>query len=96
MLAQSTAPVAAPKQAPSKKVKTTEVSLVERIQRLQQRDELVGNSIAFRYPDKSVKVMEINKHFVHNENGRPLPIHTIIENINALQWDFGASSFDIE
>ena len=91
---QTIAPVQ--KKKVSKKPKKTDEGLVEKIARLQRNDELVGNSITFRFPDGGFKVTQINKHFVTSESGRNLPVSLIIENINALQWDFGATSFDIE
>lgn len=85
------------KSAPKKKAvsKTTEMSTLQIIEKLQRNDELVGNSITFKFSDGGIKVMQINKHFVHSEGGRLLRPQAIIENINALQWDFGADGYEI-
>jgi hypothetical protein len=75
--------------------KNTEMSTLQVIEKLQRRDELVGNSITFKYSDGSIKVMAINKPFVTSDSGRLLRPNAIIENINALQWDFGAEGYEI-
>lgn len=97
MLAQTQTSPESVKKSPAKKKKQVkaDVSIISKIEKLQRNDELVGNSITFSFADGGIQVQQINKHFVVNDNNRPLSAQQIIENINAIQWDLGAESYDI-
>lgn len=79
-----------------KKVQKAKIPAHTVIDQLRRNEDLVGNVIAFKFADGTTKNQVIRKEFVYSDKGRMRSTQDILEDINAIAWDFNAESFEIE
>lgn len=62
---------------------------------LGMKGDYVGKVITYKYNDGTSTLQKINPKFVISEKGDPLRVGQIVNNIEAIRNDLGATSFEM-
>lgn len=62
---------------------------------LRMKGDYVGKVITYKYDDGSSTLQKINPKFVESEKGDTLRVGQIVNNIEAIRNDLGATSFEM-
>jgi FAD/FMN-containing dehydrogenase len=63
---------------------------------LRNRNELVDTTVSFHFLDGTSKVQPIRKEFVVTEKGKLRTTNAMVEDLNAIAEDYGATHFSID